>query len=313
MGSRSRYFQIGTHAFGPLTFGTRRETLGLEGQEAAIQRIGILFWNVAKQNVEDRIARIATKFGAQIIVLAESEMMPHRLTHALRNGSGETFKYLNTQCKRLAIATSINPRFIEFRFEADRYSIFELKLPLTKSYLVNAAHGPSKLYWKQEDQAHFVRSLSASVRDVEKGVGHSRTIVIGDFNLDTFENPMVEAAGLNCVRVHSVAAKMGGVRKYAGDEYPYFYNPMWNFLGDETVHAPGTYFYGKGGAVKHYWHMFDQVLIRPGIRQNLVYDTLRIVEHDGEDSLITADGRPDAAKSDHLPITFKLKPDSEIP
>ena len=192
MGSRSRYFQIGTHAFGPLTFGTRRETLGLEGQEAAIQRIGILFWNVAKQNVEDRIARIATKFGAQIIVLAESEMMPHRLTHALRNGSGETFKYLNTQCKRLAIATSINPRFIEFRFEADRYSIFELKLPLTKSYLVAAAHGPSKLYWKQEDQAHFVRSLSASVRDVEKGVGHSRTIVIGDFNLDPFENPMVE-------------------------------------------------------------------------------------------------------------------------
>ena len=198
VGSRSRYFQIGTHAFGPLTFGTRRETLGLEGQEAAIQRIGILFWNVAKQNVEDRIARIATKFGAQIIVLAESEMMPHRLTHALRNGSGETFKYLNTQCKRLAIATSINPRFIEFRFEADRYSIFELKLPLTKSYLVAAAHGPSKLYWKQEDQAHFVRSLSASVRDVEKGVGHSRTIVIGDFNLDPFENPMVEAAGLNC-------------------------------------------------------------------------------------------------------------------
>ena len=136
---------------------------------------------------------------------------------------------------------------------------------------------------------------------------------MGDFNMDPFENPMVEAAGFNCVRVHSVAAKRGGVRTYAGEEYPYFYNPMWNFLGDEAAHAPGTYFYDRGRAVTHYWHMFDQVLIRPEIRKNLLYDTLRIVEHDGEDSLVTVDGRPDSTKSDHLPITFKLELDSEIP
>jgi hypothetical protein len=88
---------------------------------------------------------------------------------------------------------------------------------------------------------------------------------------------------------------------------------MWNFLGDETEHPPGTYYYDSGKTVNHYWHMFDQVLIRPEIRANLRYDTLRIVDHDGEESLVTEGGRPDRDKSDHLPITFILELDAEIP
>ena len=124
---------------------------------------------------------------------------------------------------------------------------------------------------------------------------------------------MLEADAFNCVRVNSVAVRKGGSRTVRGEEYRFFYNPMWNFLGDETGGAPGTYFYDKSHTVTHFWHMFDQVLIRPEIRHNLRYDTLQIVDHDGQDSLITEAGRPDAAKSDHLPIAFTLELDSEIP
>ena len=54
-----------------------------------------------------------------------------------------------------------------------------------------------------------------------------------------------------------------------------------------------------------YWNMFDQVLLRPGLMDSLT--ELRILDGDGQASLLSERGRPrSATASDHLPILFRL-------
>jgi hypothetical protein len=87
--------------------------------------------------------------------------------------------------------------------------------------------------------------------------------------------------------------------------YGKFYNPMWKFLSNE---APpyGTYFYDSGGIVNYYWHIFDQVIMRPQLIEAFDDDSLSIVTQIGGTSLL-AKGKPDKQYSDHLPIFFSLR------
>jgi hypothetical protein len=74
--------------------------------------------------------------------------------------------------------------------------------------------------------------FGAVVRDVEKRVGHDRTIVVGDLNMNPFDAGIVGAEGLNAVMTKQIASQGG--RKVDAVRYPFFYNPMWSHFGDST-------------------------------------------------------------------------------
>jgi hypothetical protein len=92
-----------------------------------------------------------------------------------------------------------------------------------------------------------------------------------------------------------------------GKDHIFFYNPMWSKFGDAGPSPPGTYFYNSGSDVNYFWHMFDQVLVRPALLGSLSNDSVGIVSRIGDVALHTDRGRPNsAAASDHLPIICKL-------
>ena len=85
-----------------------------------------------------------------------------------------------------------------------------------------------------------------------------------------------------------------------------FYNPMWNLFGD--FEAPyGTYYYGKNTIDNIYWHILDQVIIRPNLRDSFVDKSLKIITKTNSVSLLNKKGHPDKKTSDHLPIVFEIK------
>ncbi len=97
------------------------------------------------------------------------------------------------------------------------------------------------------------------------------------------------------------------VRTVQGDEYRFFYNPMWSHLGDARSDTAGSYFYNSAEQVNYFWNMFDQVLQRPELARRFDPGRLRIVTSVGTLSLARPDGRPDRKiGSDHLPIVFEL-------
>ena len=88
-----------------------------------------------------------------------------------------------------------------------------------------------------------------------------------------------------------------------------FYNPMWNFLGD-FKEPYGTYYYSSSDAVNPYWNVYDQVIIRPALRQRFIDESLKILTGTNEISLLDSEKHPDCYISDHLPIMFEIMEDN---
>jgi hypothetical protein len=138
---------------------------------------------------------------------------------------------------------------------------------------------------------------------VEEKVGHTRTLLVGDLNMNPFDPGVSGAQGFHAVMSRRVAQR--GSRTVRGKRYPLFYNPMWGLLGDRSVGPCGTYFLHSSKPNNYFWNMYDQVLLRPALADRLA--ELRILDSDGENSLLTRNGLPDKQQaSDHLPLLFRL-------
>lgn len=191
-------------------------------------------------------------------------------------------------------------------YESTRLTIRHLKPPVGKSALLCAIHFQDKNYNDDISQALESTVLAQTINEQERIIGHQRTILVGDLNMNPFEPGVVGASGLHAVMTRELARKRR--RIVAGKQYNFFYNPMWGQFGDSSPGPPGTYYYQSSQHVSHFWHMFDQVLLRPDLIDCFDSDELRILDRIGGDSLLKADGVPDKRiGSDHLPILFRME------
>lgn len=121
--------------------------------------------------------------------------------------------------------------------------------------------------------------------------------------MNPFHDGMVSAFGLHAVMAREVAR--AGQRVVQGKPWRFFYNPMWACFGDRPPGPPGTFFLSSSKPINHFWHILDQVLVRPSLMDKL--NNVRIVaslDNDGEPSLLDHLGHP--LGTDHLPIFFQL-------
>jgi Endonuclease/Exonuclease/phosphatase family len=264
-----------------------------------------LFWNVNKQSRGVLIARLAAEYDVDVIVLAETADTPDNFLSFL-NHTVVAYSYApgigNTKIKLFV-------RFSEDLaapvFETDRLTVRRINLPGAQDILLAAVHFPSKHDWSEDSQAAECYNLASEIRGTEEKVGHQRTILVGDLNMNPFENGLVSAVGLHAVSSRSIAKR--GNRKVQAREYPFFYNPMWGLFGDATPGPPGTFYYARAEQRVYFWNIFDQILIRPALLDRFESKDLMIVSQIGDVSLLGLSGFPDArVSSDHLPILFRL-------
>ena len=144
------------------------------------------------------------------------------------------------------------------------------------------------------------------IEEAEKLVGHRQTVIVGDLNMNPFDPGVIASDCFHGVMDKKIAKR--GRRKVDGQDREFFYNPMWSLLGDESMGPPGTYYYDASSRpLNYYWHMFDQVLLRPELVPLFPSDDLRILTDAGSDSLMKSRGIPDSrGASDHFPLLFRL-------
>ena len=266
-----------------------------------------LFWNINRKPLAGLVADLAEIHQVDVVVLAECDTDPSAMLQALNRAPETGFHYPNAGlCRQITVFTRFSGDSLEPVSETERTSIRRLTLPARKPVLLAAAHLPSKLRWLEESQKFECVELARQIAAAEQQAGHHRTILVGDLNMNPFEAGVVGAAGLNSVMSRRIASR--GTRTVQGREYRFFYNPMWSHFGDAKSETAGSYFYDAGEHVNYYWHLFDQVLLRPELAERFDPSRLSIVKSVGGVSLVTADGRPDGANvSDHLPLVFEVE------
>ena len=265
-----------------------------------------LFWNLGRRPLRQLVADVARIHSIDILILAECDISPAALLQAMNQGSSE-YQLTRGLCESIRVVTKFHAGFLRPVYESKRISIRKLNLPGQQELLLAMAHLPSGLYFGTESRSLECVELAYAIREEERRAGHRRTVLVGDLNLNPFDEGVVAANGLNAVMTTRLAAR--GERTVQQRSDPFFYNPMWGCFGDRMNRAPGTYYYERAEHVNYYWNIFDQVLIRPGLLQIFHRDELRILSSVGEVSLVDDNEQPDSSRSsDHLPITFSVSP-----
>ncbi len=267
--------------------------------------ITFLFWNLNNKPLQSSIANLVAQQNIDLVILAECTFKAETLLSELRQKNIPDFYYAPSIVPtKIEIYSRFSNTFLQPVYDDDRVTMRHLKLPDVQPILLVAAHLPSKLYLSEDSQNSNLIELAYQIRRQEHEVGHTRTILIGDLNVNPFETGVVVANGLHGVMSRTIAQKE--VHTVQSKTYPFFYNPMWNLFGDRTLGPPGTYYYGKSAEPKlFFWNMFDQVLLRPELLPFFDDNDLEILTTDGKHSL-SSKGLPSNDYSDHYPILFKL-------
>ena len=171
--------------------------------------------------------------------------------------------------------------------------------------LVAGVHLPAKLGGKTDaDQIVAATSIINDLCGEEDRRGHRNTAIVGDFNMNPYDQSMTSVAGIHGLMTRDLARKSDRIHEKKA--YRRFYNPMWGLFGDRTPGPAGSYFWRSSGALHNpHWSMPDQVLLRPNLIDRL--SGLGILDHDGQHPLVRLDGTPDHENySDHLPLSFSL-------
>ncbi len=267
-----------------------------------------LFWNVDKRDLGDLLDVLCQQHAVDILVLAENGASPSQTLRAVNRQTTE-YRFHPHPEQSLGDRVELYSRLpqecvLPCRAMGHYLDVRHIRPPVGESFLLAMAHLSSKLHVDADEQAQLATRLAPVIRGAEDEVGHARTIVVGDFNMNPFETGITSSESLHAVMCRNVASR--GSRTVLSEERPFFYNPMWAKFRRGDDEPPGTY-YRPSGVVAYFWNLFDQVLVRPSLLSVFRDDSLRILTMAGGASLLTRDGVPSrTAASDHLPIVFEL-------
>lgn len=265
--------------------------------------VSFLFWNIHKKPLLNEIIDVANNLDVDFLVLAECAIPRFDLVTSLNENSNKLYRQAPGVSRKLTILTAYESQYLRPIKDEGGISIHSFVHPRFKPLLLVSVHLPSKMYSNEMEQGFLSVRLARIIETAEAKVGHSRTLLMGDFNMNPFEPGLVSAEALHAVMDKRIAAKKS--RSVHNENRKFFYNPMWNFLGDMNK-VPGTYYY-PSGMISYFWNTFDQILLRPDLLDDFQNENLKIITNIGSIELTKESGIPDLKiGSDHLPIFVSL-------
>ncbi len=257
------------------------------------------FWNTHNEKINKLLEAIILKNMYDIVILAEYNDNINELIDRLYERDMNYQNISTSKDERITFLTK--QKKFKAAFSEQYFTIRLFKLSKEDIKIVCGVHLPGKGYAEDGDRRVILQEIVEKVEQLETKYKTKKTIIVGDFNANPFENCMVEATGLHSVSSSEIAKKLS--RNVKGKTYNMFYNPMWNKFGDFEG-TPGTYYYRKSVVREVFWNIFDQVIIRPQIIDKFNKKSLNIIHEIDDESLIRNNK---IIISDHLPLEFEIE------
>lgn len=260
----------------------------------------MLFWNTHKNSIiNSTICELVAENNVSIVVLAEYTANVDDLLSSLLLRYRINMHRFDSCCERITIIGTVSD--VEMRFDCDHSTI----QVINEKDILCCTHLNSKIYSGNEAQREIlIEQLVKEICSIEKDIGTENTIIVGDFNINPYDSSCIDARYFHSLPIYEEAKRK--TRVISGNEYAMFYNPMWRFLGD-TKQPYGTYYHNTSNTINTYWNIYDQVIIRPALRERFIDDSLKIITETQSKYLLDTNGHPDKAISDHLPIIFEIQ------
>lgn len=264
----------------------------------------VLLWNVQRRPLGSHIIELVGRHDVDLVVLIEP---PEDRTTLAAAVASLNFSPVPSQARfavhaRTGLFTFDRLTLAGTGSRADAWRVGLRTAPSWETLFV-AIHGLDRRNSSVAGQALFFATVAAEVRRFEREIGHSRTVVFGDFNSNPFEEPVESVRGLHAINARAIGGRP--FRSVQGTDYPFFFNPMWGRFG--TAGPAATYHYNGGEPHEHLWHMLDQVVVRPEMLPYFPEERVRVLDAAGAMPLLTRTGLPGGSNSsDHLPLVFHL-------
>ncbi len=275
---------------------------------------GILFWNLRVRQEADRkaretaicetLTRLVAARSPEVLVFSECVIPETVLSQALNAPERGVYVFPGSRSQRIRVWTRLAATSVVDRYNGrvtNRITIREVTFPGTLPILLVGVHLMDRQrLTTEEGRSLSVTEVAARVRQIEQVCGHSRTLLVGDLNMNPYEAGVVGTQALHAVMTRQLTTTVAELR--SRERHSPFYNPMWNCFGDVSNGPAGTYYWENADEpTNHFWQIYDQALIRPDLLPQFI--RVEIVSHDGQESLLTPTGRPrTSVLSDHLPL-----------
>jgi len=265
----------------------------------------VLFWNTDGKSLEREITQVCHTHGVDILIVAESPLEAVSFLPVLNANQRQIYTEPPNPSTRLKFFTRLPNDAVEIVLDEGGIAARNIRLPIGDPFLLIGVHLSSKMAYKDVDLALLSTRVNQLVGIAEGKVGHDRTVLVGDFNMDPFESGIVGSEGLHAVMDKRIARS--AARTVLGRKCRFFYNPMWAIMGNPSLGPLGTLYYPSSTPVSYFWHTFDQVMVRPSLLDVFPENQIRIMTSINGTTLLRPNGRPHRRFSDHLPLLFKLE------
>ena len=237
-------------------------------------------------------------------MLAECPLLAAEVLAALKKNAAEYF-FVPTDCPKIQLYSRFSEEYAPPVVHGDDYAIRRISLPGRVDFFLCIVHFPSKLHRTPTDQAAYAIDFTNKVLSPVEAE-HGRTVLVGDLNMNPYEDGMVMHNGLHAVVTREIALRDYRMVKFESNRF--FYNPMWRHFGERKEGHAGTYYFASPKSRADYWNVYDQVLIRPELLPFFRDEELAIIDRDVDLNVsLLREGKPNTeALSDHLPIVFRL-------
>jgi len=266
--------------------------------------MNLLFWNLGKNDNTKLVVECINEHDIDVAVFAECNRL--NFDYCI-NLLGDQYCLLTSNIEEPRIRTIIRNSFVcKSIREQSRYSIYNL-IHNNRRIILAGVHLEDRRNYGSGSRMSTIRNLMSFIKEEEQSFINDDVVVLGDFNANPYDPELLQFDSFNSV-IFKDLIKASENRIHEGKSYRRLYNPIINYLSEETK-MYGSY-YDSSEDSTPVWHSLDQVLISSSLVDLL--QNIQYIKCIGSCNLISR-VKPNENISDHLPLVVNISEGVHIP